>query len=258
MIPIILQTFNRINYTQQVISSIRNHLVYPIKIIIIDNGSTDGTVEYLQLMNKLGIVDHLILNGENKGIAVPKNQGIDLVKQLYPETKYIVITDNDIVPPFVRDKDCKCCLSYMVDLMEKHQEVGMLGVDLNSCNAPDGQSWWWRLRQHPMSNPEFAEIAVGFWFTLFRFEVFKDFSFVNESLYGRTDESIRNYLTLNNKKKIGVWKGIHDYNKHETVPQLGEHLGWKEDKQKFPDYVLMKKLERAKAEKGWKEKGRKW
>jgi len=263
LVPIVIQTFNRVLYTQHVIASIKNNLLYRNKIIIVDNGSTDGTVEYLQLMLNLGHINHLILNSENKGIAEPKNQGLEVVKEWAKteEIKYVMVTDNDIAFPLVRTQHqngCKCALAHMVELMDNSPHIGMLGIDLQRDNAPGYQEWWWRLRQHPSNNPEFAEISIGFWGALLRFELFNELSFTCDSNYGKCDEACRNYIYMVKKQKIGLWKGVFDAQKKCTTPCLGCHIGWSEDQQKFPEYNLMKKLERAKAEKAWKEKDRKW
>jgi glycosyltransferase involved in cell wall biosynthesis len=257
MTPIILQTFNRLSYTMQVIAAIKNYILYPHQLIVIDNASTDGTRAYLESMKSLGYIDHLILNETNLGIAEPKNQGLEIVKELTKtqEIKYVVITDNDIVPPFIRPS---CVLTEIVKMMDKHPEVGMCGVDLNRDNSPNNQEWWWRLRQHPNTNPTFAEIAIGFWFSVIRFEYFQDFKFSGESLYGRVDESLRNYITSVKKCRIGLLKGVYSSDKKETISKLGIHLGWSEDLEKLPEYVLFKKQERYKAELAWKEKNRKW
>jgi GT2 family glycosyltransferase len=259
MIPVILQTFNRVSYTMQVISALKNHLLHSRFIIVIDNGSTDGTIDYLKFCKEQGLVDELILNSTNLGIAEPKNQGLEVVKKLAEtqEIKYVCISDNDIVPPFIRDKD-GCVLTKIVEMMDGHPEVGMCGVDLNRDNAPSNQEWWWRLRQHPQSNPTFAEIAIGFWFSVIRFETFKDFKFIGESAYGRVDESLRNYITLVMKKRVGLLKGVYDEKTHSTIEKLGIHLGWTEDLKNIPEYVNFKKAERYKAEIAWKEKNRKW
>jgi hypothetical protein len=225
---------------------------------VIDNGSADPGPKLLQLLKEQGFINELILNSENKGIAEPKNQGLEVVKKMAEsqEIKYVVITDNDIIPPFIREKGC--VLEHIVQLMDNNPHIGMCGVDLSRENAPPNQEWWWRLRQHPANVPEFAEISIGFWFAVIRFEYFKDFRFNAPSLYGRVDESIRNYITVEKKAKIGLFKGVHDPVKKETVPKLGVHLGWVEDFNKYPEYVLFKKQERFKAEQSWKETNRKW
>jgi glycosyltransferase involved in cell wall biosynthesis len=252
-IPIVLQTFNRVEYTIQVISSIYTHILYPHSIIVIDNCSTDGTVDYLNFCKQHGFIDFLVLNNENKGIAEPKNQGLEIVKSEF-ETKYMIFSDNDIVPPFIREKGCT--LEHIVTIMDNNLNIGMCGVDLDRANSPANQEWWWRLRQHPITIPEFAEISIGFWFSVFRYDDVKDFKFKCDSNYGKVDESIRNYLGLVKKKRIGILKGV--FNGKETIPKVGLHLGWTEDSSKYPQYIAMKKQERFKSEQAWKQQGRQW
>jgi len=258
MVPIILQTHNRAEYTANTIMGIYNNILHPHYTIVIDNGSTDSTPEFLRFARQQGYINELILNSENKGIAEPKNQGLEVVKKIAEteEIKYVCITDNDIVPPFIREGGC--ALEHIVKLMDANKNVGMCGVDLTRDNAPTNQEWWWRLRQHPNTIPEFAEISIGFWFSVIRYEYFKDFKFIGGSKYGKIDESLRNYITLVKKAKVGLLKGYYDPTRKETVSRCGIHLGWTEDIQKNPSYVEFKKQERAKAEKQWKEENRKW
>jgi GT2 family glycosyltransferase len=257
-VPIILQTYNRISYSMQVIPAIYNNILYPHSVIVVDNASTDGTVEYLKFCKENKFIDELILNSENKGIAEPKNQGLEAVAQLAQtqEIKYVCFSDNDIVPPFIRTNGC--ALEHIVKIMDNNPQIGMCGVDLSRENAPGNQEWWWRLRQHPATNPEFTEIAIGFWFSLVRYEFFKEFKFIGESAYGRVDESLRNYIGLVKRQKVGLLKGVYDPVAKQTMSLVGYHLGWSEDASRFPDYVSFKKAERFKAEQAWKEKNRKW
>jgi GT2 family glycosyltransferase len=253
-IPIVLQTFNRLSYTMQVISAIKNYILYPIKLIVVDNGSSDGTREYLSLCKSLCLIDHLVLNESNLGIATPKNQGLSIVKEFYSYSKYVCFSDNDIIPPFIRTNGC--VFEHIVKLMDENPIIGMCGIDLNRQNSPSNQEWWWRLRQHFITMPEFTEIAIGFWMSVIRYEFFDEFKFVGESSYGKVDESLRNYIGLVRKQKVGLLKGY--YNGKETIECVGTHLGWTEDFIKSPDYIAFKKAERYKAELVWKEKDRKW
>lgn len=43
---IILVTYNQLEFTKLCVESIERHTVEPYELIVVDNGSTDGTVEY--------------------------------------------------------------------------------------------------------------------------------------------------------------------------------------------------------------------
>ncbi|OGM26991.1 hypothetical protein A3D00_05745 [Candidatus Woesebacteria bacterium RIFCSPHIGHO2_02_FULL_38_9] len=79
------------------------------EVIIVDNGSTDGTIE--ELPSKL----KLIKNKNNKGFAPALNQGIKASKG-----EYIFVTNDDVV--FDRN-----CLSELVKLAQSDKKIGIVG-----------------------------------------------------------------------------------------------------------------------------------
>lgn len=87
MISIVIPVFNQLFYTQECLAHIEKFTDVPYELIVIDNGSTDGTAEYLKSLSI-----HLISNLENKGVYVAWNQGINSSK--YDQ---IVIMNNDIL-----------------------------------------------------------------------------------------------------------------------------------------------------------------
>ena len=78
-IDIVTLTHNRMQFAAATIWSIINYTDYPYRIIVVDNGSTDGTKEWLIGMKAKGFIHELILNDKNLGIAEAKNQGMELV-----------------------------------------------------------------------------------------------------------------------------------------------------------------------------------
>lgn len=87
MISIIIPVLNLLSYTKECLSHIEAHTDLPYEIIIIDNGSTDGTKEYLK-----NVPARVITNSENRGVYVAWNQGIAASKG-----EYICIMNNDIL-----------------------------------------------------------------------------------------------------------------------------------------------------------------
>ncbi|NOY77249.1 MAG: glycosyltransferase [Calditrichaeota bacterium] len=85
---IVLLTYNGLEYTQKCIESIRKHTHVPYELIVVDNGSTDGMVNYLKSQKDV----HLIQNKKNRGFAAGNNQGIRASKG-----DFIVLLNNDTV-----------------------------------------------------------------------------------------------------------------------------------------------------------------
>lgn len=93
-------TYNRLELTKRMLDSFAKNTAGHYNLIIVDNGSTDGTQEWLTDWAKENtMVIHLFFNKENKGIAVGRNQGLLLADKLCPDAKYLCTIDNDIELP---------------------------------------------------------------------------------------------------------------------------------------------------------------
>lgn len=85
---IVIPTFNQLRYTQLCLESIRQHTRLPYELIVVDNGSKDGTVEYLRAAPNLVLIE----NPQNRGFASACNQGIRIARG-----EYILLLNNDVV-----------------------------------------------------------------------------------------------------------------------------------------------------------------
>ncbi|MGD6818504.1 glycosyltransferase family 2 protein [Metabacillus sp. 84] len=85
---IILLTKDGLPYTKECIASIFAHTKEQIELIAVDNGSTDGTVEYLRSLPKTKV----IANKRNRGFPVGCNQGLSMASG-----ESIVLLNNDTV-----------------------------------------------------------------------------------------------------------------------------------------------------------------
>ena len=77
-------TYNGLKYTKKAVEAIQKNTTN-YELIIIDNGSTDGTVKWLK-KQKL----HAVFNKQNVGVAAGRNQGIALARY-----DIVVFLDND-------------------------------------------------------------------------------------------------------------------------------------------------------------------
>ncbi len=80
--------FNQLDYTQQFIASLDRTEVDFSRIVAVDNGSTDGTRDWLQTQG----FGQVILNNRNLGCGAAWNQGA-----LAIQSKWSVVMNNDVV-----------------------------------------------------------------------------------------------------------------------------------------------------------------
>lgn len=85
---VIIPVHNQIEWTRHCLESLRLHTPEPLEIIVIDNGSTDGTNEYLKLQDDV----HVITNELNLGFPKACNQGLR-----YAHGEQLLLLNNDVV-----------------------------------------------------------------------------------------------------------------------------------------------------------------
>ena len=77
---IIILTCNQLEHTHLCLDSIMKHTPEPHEIIMVDNGSTDGTVEFLREYMSAHEHVRVIANASNRGFAAGNNQGMSIAK----------------------------------------------------------------------------------------------------------------------------------------------------------------------------------
>lgn len=70
LISVIIPTFNRLELLKQTVNSVRNQQFRDFETVVVDDGSDDGTWEWLQ-----GQKDLQAMRYENSGIAASRNRG---------------------------------------------------------------------------------------------------------------------------------------------------------------------------------------
>lgn len=98
-IPIVIVSHNTLPYTRRCVESIMAYSHYPFslpyRLIVVDNGSTDGTEGYLVGLNgecDLGLLEM------NIGWVQGVNRGLTMALEYY-DPEYIVFSNSDIVIP---------------------------------------------------------------------------------------------------------------------------------------------------------------
>jgi glycosyltransferase involved in cell wall biosynthesis len=89
-VSVIIPTFNRKSFLTRALNSVQNQTCRCAEIIIVDDGSTDGTEEYLESFKSQSSLPVHYFKQSNKGPAAARNLGI-----AHSACKYITFLDSD-------------------------------------------------------------------------------------------------------------------------------------------------------------------
>jgi GT2 family glycosyltransferase len=93
---VIIPVFNRIMFTRKCLHSLYNQTYKDFNIIVIDDGSTDGTNEMLSI----DFPEVIVLQGDgNLWWTGAMNKGVEWVMKNLPDAKYIITMNNDVLLP---------------------------------------------------------------------------------------------------------------------------------------------------------------
>jgi GT2 family glycosyltransferase len=122
MTSIIILNHNGRKHVEVCLASVAALTDVPYELIVIDNGSTDGSVEYLRSVEVASMT--LIENPENIGCPPARAQGMCLAGG-----DYVLFLDNDthVTPGWLRR---------LVEHCEDNPEVGVLGPTTNYAGGP--------------------------------------------------------------------------------------------------------------------------
>jgi len=141
---IVILTHNQLPYTRGCLESIRFYTDEPYELVFVDNGSTDGTVEWLGRQPNV----RLIANAENRGFPTGANQGIRASRG-----QFVVLLNNDTLVT-------TGWLRRMLATLRRAPRTGLVGpvsnnvsgeqqvaVDYTDLAQLDGFAWRWG-REH--------------------------------------------------------------------------------------------------------------
>lgn len=118
-VSVIILNWNGKDLIEKCIESVLNQNYKPLKIILIDNASTDGSSELIDKHSSVSIVKNEI----NKGFAKAMNEGIKL-----SDGDYVLLLNYDIIlrPDFVNE---------MVKAIESNNKIGSVSGKLLRLNS---------------------------------------------------------------------------------------------------------------------------
>lgn len=112
-VTVIIPCFNRESYIRETIDSVLNQTYEPIEIIVIDDGSTDGSRDVLEsYKDKIILLEHP--GRVNRGQSAAINLGLD-----QSSGEYIAILDSDDL--FLKDK-----IKIQVEFLDNNLDIGLV------------------------------------------------------------------------------------------------------------------------------------
>ena len=118
-IDIALLSCNRRRITEASIRAIQERTTTPHRLLVLDNGSVDGSDELIKDLVIEGLIDEFYLSTDNNGVHWGFNFLLDLV-----DSDPYICTDNDIIPPV--PVDGRDWLARLLDLGERHPDYAAI------------------------------------------------------------------------------------------------------------------------------------
>lgn len=127
-VSVIIPTYNRVHLLKDTVQSVRNQTFRDFEIIVVDDGSSDGTAEWLKEQQDL-----VVITQRNAGIATSRNNGAAAARG-----SWLAFLDHDDV--WAEDK-----LAVQVKFIKENPEVALVAarhVRLGRrFKAPRSPSW---------------------------------------------------------------------------------------------------------------------
>lgn len=120
-----LISWNRPKMTELVVKAIHcNTQRGSFKLIVLDNGSNEKTVEMLQDLRDDGLIDELVPLKTNLGLEAARQ----LLLREFTNSKYFVCVDNDCLPEPISTPPLADWLERLVELMERHEDYSAIAL----------------------------------------------------------------------------------------------------------------------------------
>lgn len=120
-VSVVIPTYNRAHCVARAIDSVLRQTYVDYELIVVDDGSTDGTRE---LLARYGDRIHVILK-PNQGVSKTRNRGIAEARG-----EFVAFLDSD-------DEWLPLKLERQVEYFDQHPDVSFIGC-LGDCYEPDG------------------------------------------------------------------------------------------------------------------------
>lgn len=112
-VSVIIPTYNRAKLVQAAVESVLKQTRVPDEIVVVDDGSTDGTVEALRRFGAPVVV----VSQTNQGRSAARNRGL---REAHGDLILFLDSDDLLAPE---------CVEHYLQVLEQHPEVGVVYSD---------------------------------------------------------------------------------------------------------------------------------
>ncbi len=144
MASFVMSTYNREKSLRGAMDSMLNQTYDDFEIVVVNDGSTDGTAKILAEYAKKDSRVVVLTNETNQGLVAGLNKGLDAAKG-----KYILRMDDD-------DKSMPYRVERQVLTMEKNPHIAIMGAGFSGENTPKST------KDPILTNPDELEINTYF------------------------------------------------------------------------------------------------
>jgi glycosyltransferase involved in cell wall biosynthesis len=123
LVSIIILALNQLEHTRACLESLAAHVNVPHEIIIVDNGSTDGTPEFLRQWRNTHENCAVIRNETNRGFSGGNNQGLAVARG-----DYLLLLNNDTIVT-------RGLLENLLGVFDRHPHTGIVGPVSNNVSG---------------------------------------------------------------------------------------------------------------------------
>lgn len=205
LVTVLMPVYNGERYLQQAILSILNQTFEEFELLIIDDGSTDGSALIVESFQREDERVKLIKNETNLGLIKTLNKGLDLIK-----TKYIVRMDCDDVARPHR-------IQTQIKFMETHPAVGVCGSWINLQKASEDREY---LQAYPTTHDAIKidmlrHCAVAHPSVTIRKAFFDQHKLRYDEAYPHTEDYELWIRAIDHFEFANIPEVLLDYNSHE-------------------------------------------
>ena len=224
VISVVIPVYNSEKTIIQCLESVYNQTFKNIEIIIVNDGSTDNTLERIHRFFLDKKINHKIINQKNKGVSRARNVGIKS-----STGQYIAFIDSDDL--WTKDK-----LEKQIGII-KRKKINVLGTLINTNRKTDDSNTCilkkYRLKEMLFSNKLYTSSVV------LKKEIIEKYNFFNEDMMYSEDYNL--WLNISCDHDVYVLQEILTY--YDTTPKkekLSQKI-WKMEKGELSNYCELYK-----------------